>query len=398
MLGIKVNEVQKNIKFNYPFIAVLCVIVTLFSAIYHIVPYSTIIITVSVNLLATITVDLLTSRKINPWVQSISVIILSIVIISTIALAITYFRSETIPVALLLFVPPIILQVSISFAYGLFVVSMVGLAGIGILLFEISDSSHLSYANFFFVYIFLLMLIYLANYIMELLRKKEREIVRISEINRNLYQMSKTTSDEIVSNMTEALVVLDDELKISRYNDAFTLLTGKKMEYTNRSFAPFSKTINLEIKVLADEIIKNKVDGAVSVSTADKENNEYQINIRKLKLKEDKIGFLVLISKKQSPWGKVCESKTGNPIPLAIVRLIKIDGEKVMETKVTNSNGNFAFMAPEGEYRLQIAKAGYVFPSKQESGGYRGDSFHLSTNLVNFTIKLDPAANTETAS
>jgi len=255
---------------------------------------------------------------------------------------------------------------------------------------KINDFSFSGHAiNFIFNYFFLLVLGFLANYSSEILRRKEAEIKKIAKINENLYQMSKTTSDEIVKNMTEALVVLDDNLKIARYNSAFSLLFREKNDLTNESFLKFSKIINADIKALAEEIKKSDSRQTLSINSKDDQKNEYEISLSTLPLKENKKGFLLLIDKKLNPWGKVFESGSKKPVSLAIIRLIRASDNRIMETKATDENGNFGFMVTNGDYKLTVSKDGFVFPSASDKTGYHGEIFQPSSNLVNLNIALD---------
>ncbi|MBN1374198.1 PD40 domain-containing protein [Candidatus Dojkabacteria bacterium] len=107
---------------------------------------------------------------------------------------------------------------------------------------------------------------------------------------------------------------------------------------------------------------------------------------------------LFVVGKKRKRLGVVYNSLKKSPISLAIVRLFL--GEKLVETAVTDNNGVFMFEIPQGNYRLQVSKAGFVFPSKIILGStdgplldvYRGTELKTSSDktILNVNIPLDP--------
>jgi|GEM_PF-1624582 len=388
--SLSAKEIQKLVKFNYPFITIVGIFIFLLSYIYHIVPIGIVLFTILMNLFATFLVHILALKKASPKIQGLGFSFLSLTIILTISYGITFFNAETRPAAILIFIPTLILQASISLFFGILAIILTTFSLILMYYLKINDFSFSGHAiNFIFNYFFLLVLGFLANYSSEILRRKEAEIKKIAKINENLYQMSKTTSDEIVKNMTEALVVLDDNLKIARYNSAFSLLFREKNDLTNESFLKFSKIINADIKALAEEIKKSDSRQTLSINSKDDQKNEYEISLSTLPLKENKKGFLLLIDKKLNPWGKVFESGSKKPVSLAIIRLIRASDNRIMETKATDENGNFGFMVTNGDYKLTVSKDGFVFPSASDKTGYHGEIFQPSSNLVNLNIALD---------
>lgn len=78
--------------------------------------------------------------------------------------------------------------------------------------------------------------------------------------------------------------------------------------------------------------------------------------------------FLLLFRRKKKSWGVVYNSLTKLPVDLAIVRLINENTRKVMASTVTDKNGRFSFVAPPGQYVLDVAKNPLRFPSEILAG------------------------------
>jgi len=86
--------------------------------------------------------------------------------------------------------------------------------------------------------------------------------------------------------------------------------------------------------------------------------------------------ILLLGYRRRKKWGVVYNSLTKMPIDLAMVRLINAATGKIVQSRVTDSEGRFAFFVEPGLYRIEAAKQGFVFPTKvlQE---YREDTSYL---------------------
>ncbi len=73
---------------------------------------------------------------------------------------------------------------------------------------------------------------------------------------------------------------------------------------------------------------------------------------------------LLLILTSSEKWGYVFDSKTGEKISGAFVRLFNEDGQ--VDVQMTDKSGRYGFLVPEGEYNLSVDKQGYKFPSKKQ--------------------------------
>ncbi|MFA4930322.1 MAG: hypothetical protein WC570_00430, partial [Patescibacteria group bacterium] len=104
------------------------------------------------------------------------------------------------------------------------------------------------------------------------------------------------------------------------------------------------------------------------------------------------------------PWGLIYDSKTGLPISMAIVKIIDPEYDRIMETKLTDPDGRFAFLVVPGKYIVQVEKTGYQFPTnacvlinkKKKFDWYCGQVFEIKSEkeaYINIDIPLDRAAN-----
>lgn len=116
--------------------------------------------------------------------------------------------------------------------------------------------------------------------------------------------------------------------------------------------------------------------------------------------------LLLLRRRKREKWGLVYNAITKQPIDLAVVRLLDAKTNAVRQTRLTDAQGRFAFLVPAGEYRLEVVKPPFLFPSqtlaKQTMDVDLVDLYHgeviQSTGSATLTpnIPLDPVESTET--
>lgn len=111
--------------------------------------------------------------------------------------------------------------------------------------------------------------------------------------------------------------------------------------------------------------------------------------------------FLLLERKKRKGWGSVYHAFTKLPIDLAIVRLKDAKTKRIIQTRVTDKQGRFAFIVSKGKYLVEVTKPGFDFPTKalkklKKDAGmidvYHGEIINVGaegeTIMVN--IPLDP--------
>ena len=105
--------------------------------------------------------------------------------------------------------------------------------------------------------------------------------------------------------------------------------------------------------------------------------------------------------RKKTGTGFVYNSLNKLPVDLATVRLLSRETGRVIQSKVTDSQGRYVFTANPGLYKLQVIKNGFTFPTQLlkdlKDDGKRADIYHgqtieasIGNNLVAYNIPLDP--------
>jgi len=106
--------------------------------------------------------------------------------------------------------------------------------------------------------------------------------------------------------------------------------------------------------------------------------------------------------RKRKKYGTVYNSLNKLPVDLAIIRLIDLETNKVVQSKVTDTEGNYGFFVIKpGKYKIQAIKNNFVFPSKflaqEDVDGrmvdiYHGESVIVDEENVNIALNvpLDP--------
>ena len=337
--------------------------------------------------------------KVSKILQDVALILLAATVIVSLTAVMHYIPSIR-SALILMYIPSIIFAASQCLSFGVIT------AGIMVLCFSaLTSGEYFNFHPFFksgvdlsalgatwqvsnlFSFFFLLILAFMANYFFEILRRREKKIQHLAEINKKLYQKSKTTSDEIFKKMDEALVVIDERYNIVQYNSAFIKLYGGSGDLINRNI------ISIKIDFLGglNQYLleaKNSQSKKSQYKFTDKSKHDYTVNISTFDLASNESGFIILINKHALPWGTVFDSVTKKPIDLVLVRLLTGSNKKVMETKVTDRDGRFGFIVPAGKYYIFVSKEGYSFPSDKSKNGYKGEEIDINSDSEG-VIKID---------
>ncbi len=90
--------------------------------------------------------------------------------------------------------------------------------------------------------------------------------------------------------------------------------------------------------------------------------------------------LFLLGRRKREKWGQVYNSLNKLPIDLALVRIVNAENGQVVQSKVTDKQGRYAFIVEPGRYRLEVQKSNFIFPSlllgKFNTDGRRMDIYH----------------------
>ncbi len=112
--------------------------------------------------------------------------------------------------------------------------------------------------------------------------------------------------------------------------------------------------------------------------------------------------LMLLGLRRRKGWGQVYNTLSKMPVDLATLRLLNADTGKVIQSKVTDKEGRYAFVVNPGKYTIQVVKNGFAFPSlllgNAKNDGRRTDIYHgeiieVTANdaVITANIPLDPA-------
>ncbi len=358
------------------------------------------VVNVALSILAAnLLLHLFLIKKAPAIARELALLFLAIVVVISLT-AVIHYVPEARPAILLIYIPTIIFSAIPTLSYGITNVIIIIISFAMLLIIETLglppyaddplDFTTMSIAwkvGVLFSFFFLMILSFLVNYFMEVLRKSKKQIQRLADLNKKLYQRSKTTSDQIVKNMREGLMVVDDKLKIVKYNRAFGAMISQEEDLTGKDIGELPIVFATRLKAYTQHLIKDKINN-FSFKAKDRLKHIFDISITRIKLKEKEKGFLIILNQQPLPWGTVFDSVSKEPLELALVRLHRADSDRIVETKVTDRNGRFGFIVPKGEYYITVTKAGYTFPARQPGGDYQGGKFSVESIEEGF-IKLN---------
>ena len=104
------------------------------------------------------------------------------------------------------------------------------------------------------------------------------------------------------------------------------------------------------------------------------------------------------LSRRRKTWGVVFNSQTGQPIPLAMVKLIE-KHNRVKELAISDREGKYGFSFHQGTFRLRVSRADFHFPAEIHSSSYyervyTGSEIKIAEpkQSISFNIPLEPHA------
>lgn len=107
--------------------------------------------------------------------------------------------------------------------------------------------------------------------------------------------------------------------------------------------------------------------------------------------------LLLLARKRRKSWGQVFNAYTKQPVDLSVVRLLDAKTKKLRKSMVTGKKGTYLFLAPPGEYHVEVEKRGYSFPSgvahhEKHESYYFGDSIGIDSedDVIDKQVPIDP--------
>jgi len=111
---------------------------------------------------------------------------------------------------------------------------------------------------------------------------------------------------------------------------------------------------------------------------------------------------LLGLRRKRKNWGIVYDSATKQPLDPVIVRLVDAQTGKVVEEAITDLYGRYGFLTTRGNFRIEVLKSHFKFPSENLKGAsdgiysnlYYGSEISITstTDVINPNIPMDPIA------
>ncbi|MFA5211137.1 MAG: carboxypeptidase-like regulatory domain-containing protein [Patescibacteria group bacterium] len=117
--------------------------------------------------------------------------------------------------------------------------------------------------------------------------------------------------------------------------------------------------------------------------------------------------FTLFSKKKRKEWGIVYNSLNKMPVDLITVRLVDDKTDRIVQTAVTDSKGRYKFFAEPGIYRIVVATANFIYPTKilqdisedtSFQNIYHGAPIHIdeNTSAIIQNIPIDPVGANKT--
>ncbi len=111
--------------------------------------------------------------------------------------------------------------------------------------------------------------------------------------------------------------------------------------------------------------------------------------------------LLLIGRRKRKGYGTVYNALTKLPVDLVSIRLYRASTNRLVRTVVTDKQGRYAFIVEPGEYRIEVTKPGFVFPTKYLTGRkedaqfldlYHGETIMVSSEggIITANVPLDP--------
>lgn len=408
MFDIKSEDLKRLIVTNYFLIAIEAPVGLYLVSKFPNFTLGNLVLVVSSILLSTIILHLAVISKASKIIRDIALLFMATTVIVMLT-EVMHFIPSIRSALVLMYIPSVIFAASQSLSFGILVSSM--MVACFVLL---TGGEYLNYHPIFktaidfsslgpnwqvsnlFSFFFLLILAFMANYYFNLLRKRENKIQHLADLNKMLYQKSKTTSDQIFKKMNEALVVVDDVFNVVQYNEAFKTLSNQSEELDGKNILNFKIDFVNELEKYLLEAKKNQTKH-IQFNYSNSSRFSLSIHISLIKLSDHETGYIVIVNKHAQPWGSVFDSITRKPVDLVLVRLTEGVNKRVIETKVTDRDGRFGFIVPTGKYYIFVSKEGYKFPSQKSMSGYRGDEIDVKSDaegVIKINVPIDRVSQT----
>jgi len=112
----------------------------------------------------------------------------------------------------------------------------------------------------------------------------------------------------------------------------------------------------------------------------------------------------LLARRKARYFGVAYNALSKAPIDLAVIRLVNAETGRIVQTRVTGTDGGFIFIVGAGKYRLEASRPGFVYPSTSLAGRatdatyanlYQGQVISVTGSVIAPNIPLEPLVRDE---
>lgn len=221
-------------------------------------------------------------------------------------------------------------------------------------------------------------------------REKSEKLEKYLKIIKVLQQKTQASSEIIIDNMTDGLLVLNENSRIIKANkSAMNILNNS--ELLGKNISEISEKFNTNFETILDVFsTKEAVSKEFMIREPIRKTLEVKASLMEIKGERNLIAIIRDIT---PSWGIVFDSTTKNPIRGAIIRVFNKIYNKLLQTLVTDDRGRFNFLVNPGQYFITVLKPGYQFPSKSNIG-YKGEVIEVKEtdkeSSINVQIPIDP--------
>lgn len=107
--------------------------------------------------------------------------------------------------------------------------------------------------------------------------------------------------------------------------------------------------------------------------------------------------LLLLARRRRKSWGHVFNAFTKQPVDLGLVRLFDYKNKKLLRSMVTGRKGTYFFLVDPGDYKVEVEKSGFEFPSsaakhEKHEAYYFGEKIPIDSedDVIDKQVPVDP--------
>jgi len=236
----------------------------------------------------------------------------------------------------------------------------------------------------------LYVLAYIISYLTGNLKKEKKKTEALSNKYHLLYEKTRNSAEIIFEQMKDGFLIINQDNIIEKNNKSAARLLEIPDLY-GYSIESVEKKLGISLLDFLNDARAGKTANKEFTVTS-QEIKILDISVMSIKLEEGKTNIVLVIKDITPSWGVVYDSKTKKPIEGCIIRIFDELNSKLLDSRVSDTEGRFEFLVKPGRYYLRIINNKYQFPSKK-SKGYKGEIIDISEKnkgVINVKIPMDP--------